>query len=92
MRDNEKGIIGGLIASAATSIPWVIGFTKTGVAATSTAATIQAGFGGTVTAGSTFAIMQSIGATTIMGTPIGLGAAAVGGAVFGAIKLKSYLK
>ena len=59
----------------------MLGFTNAGVAGSSIAAGVHAGIGNAV-AGSTFAWMQSIGATTILGTPIGLGVGAIGVAYY----------
>ena len=65
------GVAGGATAiagGAAVATPFLAGFTTTGVAAGSAAAAAQAGIG-SVVAGSWFATLQSIAATTIIGTP-----------------------
>ena len=64
--------MGAAIASAATSIPWAMGFTNAGVVTGSLAASTQSAIG-LVSAGSWFAGMQSVAATTVLGTPVGLG-------------------
>ena len=61
--------------AAATGVPYLAGFTSSGVAAGSAAAAVQAGIGN-VAAGSAFAFFQSVGATTVLGTaaaPVGAG-------------------
>ena len=75
------GVAGGATAiagGAAVATPFLAGFTASGVAAGSAAAAAQAAIGNVV-AGSWFAALQSVAATTIIGTaaaPI-LGAVAV---------------
>ena len=69
-----------IASGAAGSAPWLAGFTANGVAAGSAAAAAQAAVGN-VAAGSGFALLQTIGATTLMGTPVGLAAGAVGAVV-----------
>ena len=59
------GALTGLFSSF--SIPWIAGFTANGIAGGSIAAAIQAYFGN-VAAGSAFSFLQSLGATTILGT------------------------
>ncbi|KAL5264925.1 hypothetical protein ACHWQZ_G005872 [Mnemiopsis leidyi] len=75
-------VAGGTAATAAgvASIPFAMGFTSAGVAAGSTAAGIQAGMG-SVVAGSWFAALQSVAATTLIGTaaPVVLAGAALAG-------------
>eukprot|EP00116_Pleurobrachia_bachei_P010229 sb/3470491/ len=74
-----KTAIAGGVAVAA---PYMAGFTSSGVAAGSAAATVQSMIGN-VAAGSWFATFQSLGATTFLGTvaaPV-LGAVAVVGGV-----------
>ena len=73
-------------AASVASIPFVMGFTSTGVAAGSTAAGIQAGIG-SVAAGSWFATLQSIAATTLIGTAAPVVAA---GAAFAATAACGY--
>ena len=68
----------------------MIGFTNSGVAAGSLAATIQSGIG-SVVAGSSFATMQTIGATTLLGTGVGLGIGAAIGVTYGAVKLVKHV-
>eukprot|EP00116_Pleurobrachia_bachei_P010762 sb/3471024/ len=75
------GLAGGAAAAAtgaAVSAPWFAGFTSAGVAAGSAAAAAQAAVGN-VAAGSAFAALQTIGATTILGT---VGGPILGAAVF----------
>ena len=67
---------GAIASGVAASAPWLAGFTASGVAAGSAAAAAQAAVG-SVAAGSGFAILQTIGATTLMGTPVGLVAGTV---------------
>ncbi|PFX19522.1 Interferon alpha-inducible protein 6 [Stylophora pistillata] len=63
-KDYAVGFVGGTLAVAA--VPLVLsslGFTTTGVAAGSAAAAIQSAvYGGSVTSGSIFAVLQSLGA------------------------------
>lgn len=77
------------LISGAAAVPWVLGFTTAGVAGGSIAATAQAGIG-SVAAGSWFATLQAIGATTILGTvaPLALAVAVAGGTVFAFNKKK----
>ena len=75
------GLAGGAAAAAtgtAVAAPWFAGFTSAGVAAGSVAAGAQAAIGNVV-AGSAFSALQTIGATTILGT--------VGGPILGAAVL-----
>jgi hypothetical protein len=86
---NGAAIVVGATGAGLVAVPVVataalgaVGFTSAGIAAGSTAAGIQAGIG-SVVAGSTFATLQSIGATggfAILG-PVGL----VGGLAVGSI-------
>jgi len=79
-------IVAGTVATtAATSIPWALGFTNAGVAAGSIAAGIQSGIG-SVAAGSWFAGMQSVAATSVVGGPIPAVIAAIGGAAYVGVK------
>ena len=76
------GGLGSIGAGTLTSTPWLTGFTSGGVAAGSIAAGVQAGIGNVV-AGSAFSALQSVAATTVLGTaaaPV-LGAAGVVGGV-----------
>ena len=87
MRDTI--IAAGTVATtAATSIPWALGFTKAGVAAGSIAAGIQSSIG-SVAAGSWFAGMQSVAATSVVGGPMPAVVAAVGGAAYVTVKYLS---
>jgi len=90
MSITDGAVVGTSAAAAATSVPWLIGFTNSGVAAGSLAATIQSGIG-SVVAGSSFATMQSIGATTLLGTGVGLGIGAAIGVTYGAFKLVKHV-
>jgi hypothetical protein len=66
------------IATAGSTALTYAGFTKTGIAAASTAAGIQSSIGNVV-AGSTFAVLQSAGATGLiagLGVTGGIGLAA----------------
>jgi len=90
MSKTDTAVVGTSAAAAATSVPWLIGFTNSGVAAGSLAATIQSGIG-SVVAGSSFATMQTIGATTLLGTGVGLGIGAAIGVTYGAIKLVKHV-
>jgi len=87
----DKSIIGTAVTTAASSIPWAIGFTKAGVAAGSVAAGVQSGMAGVVAAGSTFATLQSVAATTLAGTPVGAVVGGVGLVAYGAAKATGYL-
>jgi len=90
MSKTDAAVVGTSAAAAATSVPWLIGFTNSGVAAGSFAATIQSGIG-SVVAGSSFATMQSIGATTLLGTGVGLGIGAAIGVTYGTFKLVKHV-
>lgn len=60
-----KGLAtGGIVPTIVQGIVWGTGFTNAGVAAGSLAASFQSGMGGVIAAGSKFAILQSIGATS----------------------------
>ena len=77
------GAITSIVTGVATSATYVAGFTSNGVLAWSIAAAIQSTIGN-VGVGTAFSILQSIGATTVLGTvaaPIVGGVAIVGGAV-----------
>ena len=76
--------VGAGVVGAAFSVPALMGFTASGIAAGSTAAGMQAG-AGNVAAGSTFAFLQSVGAsgTLFTGTWASTAGAAVGGVVAG---------
>ena len=74
----------------ASSVPWFLGWTSTGVAVGSAAAGIQSTIGA-VAAGSSFAWLQSVAATTVLGTPVGAVGAGVVAAGYGAAKLTGYL-
>ena len=67
--DNICEILAAVFA-AGTSAPYLAGFTSSGIAGGSLAAAIQAAIGN-VAAGSAFAFLQSLGASTIFGTPLG---------------------
>jgi hypothetical protein len=54
-------------AASGTGIPYLMGFKAGGIAAGSGAAAIQSGIRN-VAAGSVFSILQSLGATTVLGT------------------------
>ena len=69
----------GTTAAGVAAVPFLAGFTSTGVVAGSTAAAIQSTIG-SVAAGSWFATMQSLAATTIIGTAAPLVLAGVGAA------------
>ncbi|KAG0241369.1 hypothetical protein BGX31_001209 [Mortierella sp. GBA43] len=91
---SKQFVVGAIVASAAlgialtplmvTSIVTALGFTAGGIVMGSPAAAIMAYYGGTVTAGSLCAILQSIGASglSFMGTAIAgaIGGVATGGA------------
>ncbi|KAG8728890.1 hypothetical protein FRC10_004487 [Ceratobasidium sp. 414] len=80
------GAAGIAAGGAVFAIPPILGFTATGVAAGSIAAGIQSVvYGGAVSAGSWFAIMQSVGATgtIVPGLVAGLATAAGTGVVIG---------
>ena len=86
------GTTSGVTATVGGVCSW-LGFTSGGIAAGSTAAGIQAGVGNIV-AGSTFATMQSLGATGVfygLGVAGGVGLVAVGG-VYGGVKLYQHYK
>ena len=75
------GGLGSIGAGIMTSIPFLSGFTSAGVAAGSAAAASQAAVGNVV-AGSIFSTIQSVAATTFIGTvaaPVAGAAAVVGG-------------
>ncbi|XP_063676941.1 uncharacterized protein LOC134813184 [Bolinopsis microptera] len=81
------------VAAGAASVPFAMGFTSAGVAAGSAAAAIQSGIG-SVAAGSWFAIMQSIAATTFIGTALQsvLAVGAVAGTVTSGVLLHKHVK
>jgi hypothetical protein len=54
-----------IITGAVITIPFILGFGATGVIAGSTAAAIQSSIGN-VAVGSTFSVLQSLGATGII--------------------------
>lgn len=88
----DKTVKGAGIGAAA-SVPTAIavttaGFTGSGVAAGSVAAGVQAGIGN-VAAGSTFAALQSIGATGVIAAslPFTVVAGAIGGLGYGIYKI-----
>ena len=68
-------------AAAGTGIPYIAGFTSSGVAGGSAAAAVQSAIGN-VAAGSAFSFLQSVGATTLIGT--------AGAPVFGAAGVAYY--
>ena len=70
------------VTAGAASVPFLAGFTTSGIAATSMAAGAQSAVG-CVTAGSGIAFFQSLAATTIIGTafPAVVAGAAVAGTV-----------
>jgi len=75
------GAGGSLVTGALASLPWGLGFSAGGVVAGSTAAAAQAAVGN-VAAGSAFSFLQSVGATTLMGTPVGAAVGVAGAAAF----------
>ena len=91
MPDNvDKTVIGTSVASGiattASSIITGLGFTSTCIAASSTAAGIQAGIGN-VAAGSLFATVQSLAASGVIATVGTLGVfGLVASAIYGAYK------
>ena len=68
------------IVALTTAVAILIGFSTTGIAAGSTAAVILASIGN-VTAGSTFAILQSAGATGLLVKACAISSAVLAGAV-----------
>jgi hypothetical protein len=92
----DKSVIGTSVASGiattASSIITGLGFTSSGIVASSTAAGIQAGIGN-VAAGSLFAGLQSLAATGVVATVGIFGGVGLGvGAVYGGYKGYQYLK
>ncbi|KAK8809564.1 hypothetical protein WA158_000507 [Blastocystis sp. Blastoise] len=73
-------------AVALSAVPAALGFSATGITAGSTAAAIMASYGGSVTAGSMCAILQSAGVIGF-GGPVLLGAGLIGAAIYGAVRL-----
>ena len=78
-------LTGAGLTAAGQSLVGFLGFTKAGVAAGSIAASVQ---GPAVAAGSTFATLQSVGATGALITFAPVAAIVGGGVVAGAIYLK----
>jgi hypothetical protein len=72
-----------LINTVSASIISAVGFTSGGVAAGSIAAGVQAGLGGIIVKGGTFAVLQSAGATGagIFGATLGLPLVIAGSAI-----------
>jgi len=83
-----KGGIAGFVAApfVVTAGVAALGFTATGIAAGSAAATIMSSYGGAVGAGSMCAVLQSIGAAGL--SAAGTAVASTVGAVFGGVGAK----
>ncbi|QRV85388.1 interferon-induced 6-16 family protein [Ceratobasidium sp. AG-Ba] len=80
-RAAKVGATGVAVGATVFAIPPLLGFTTAGVAAGSIAAGIQSAFyGGAVSAGSAFAVMQSIGATATIIPALFAGVGAAAGA------------
>ena len=83
-----KGFILGGFAVISSSVPYIMGFTTSGVAKASIAAWIQSTIGN-VAGGSLFAMAQSVTATTVLGTaaPIVVAGAGAGAIVYGVYRI-----
>ena len=85
-------ILGGGATALTSGIITVVGFTKGGIGAGTLAAAIQSGIGN-VAAGSTFAALQSAGATGLVATvgTVGASVAVVGVAGYGGYKVYKHV-